>query len=159
MGDVTRQPKPLDLNLNGNLEEVDFSLSRDEGGADMVNDSYKNPFARIDPFAKSTSKVSIQADKAGVEPIEIYGADKESAGIKKRKWCINIDPERLKNIEASREDYNKFLKLNNNTSNKEVWKVYDHITADIVGDMLNEVMTTINKDLDKYTEKVIYDEF
>jgi len=54
----------------------------------------------------------------------------------------------VKNIEASREDYNKFLKLNNNTSNKEVWKVYDHLTADLVGDILSEVMTTINKDLD-----------
>jgi hypothetical protein len=61
---VTRQPKPLELNLNGNLEEVDFSLSRDDGGADMVNDSYKNPFARIDPFAKSASVAAVQPDKA-----------------------------------------------------------------------------------------------
>jgi len=145
---VTRQPKPLELNLNGNLEEVDFSLSRDDGGADMVNDSYKNPFARIDPFAKSSSVAAVQPTKSQAEHIEIFGADKESAGLKKRKWCLDIDSDRVKNIEASREDYNKFLKLNNNTSNKEVWKVYDHLTADLVGDILSEVMTTINKDLD-----------
>lgn len=65
LGDVTRQPKPLELNLNGNLEEVDFSLSRDDGGAEMaqVNDSYKNPFARIDPFAKSSSVAAVSANK------------------------------------------------------------------------------------------------
>lgn len=79
--------------------------------------------------------------------------------MKKRKWRIDMEEDRVRNIELSREDYNKFLKLNNNTSNREVWKVYDHLTADLFGDILSEVMVTINKDLDKFTEKVIFDEF
>ena len=125
-----------------------------------VNDSYKNPFARIDPFAKSSSVASVTANnRQQDEHIEIKVGDKESAGMKKRKWRIDMEEDRVRNIELSREDYNKFLKLNNNTSNREVWKVYDHLTADLFGDILSEVMVTINKDLDKFTEKVIFDEF
>ena len=46
-----------------------------------------------------------------------------------------------------------------NTSNKQVWKVYDHLAADLMNDVLTEVMGNIDKDLDKFCEKVIYDEF
>ena len=31
-----------------------------------------------------------------------------------------------------REKYDKFLKLHNNTSTKEVWKIYDHIAAELM---------------------------
>jgi len=37
--------------------------------------------------------------------------------------------------------------------------VYNHITVDLVNELLKDVMQTIDKDLDKYCEKVIYDEF
>ena len=51
------------------------------------------------------------------------------------------------------------MKLHNNTSNKQVWKVYDHLAADLMAEVLGEVMGTIDKDLDGFCEKVIYDEF
>jgi len=40
-----------------------------------------------------------------------------------------------------------------------VWKVYDHLAADMLQDVLKEVMGSIDMDLDKFCEKVIYDEF
>ena len=130
------------LDLNGDMEDI------------KVGDSYQNPFARNDVFAKDKVQKS-----SVVEPVEIQGGDKESAGYKKRKWRIDIPEKKLKSIEKGREDYNAFLKTNNNTSNREVWKVYDHVTADLFNDVLNEVMQTLNKDLDHYCEKVIFDEF
>jgi hypothetical protein len=52
-----------------------------------------------------------------------------------------------------------WLKKVNNTANKEVWKVYDHLASDILQDLMTELMGKIDKDLDQYCEKVIYDEF
>lgn len=47
----------------------------------------------------------------------------------------------------------------NGTANKEVWQVYDHLAADLFQDCLRELMTTIDRDLDTYCEKIITDEF
>ena len=49
MGDVVKNshPKPFQLDLNGDIEDI--SMDKDA----PVGDSYQNPFARIDPFAKS----------------------------------------------------------------------------------------------------------
>ena len=91
--------------------------------------------------------------------IQIEGAaPDENEGIK-RKWRVEIDPEKIRNIEEGRELYDKYLKLHNSTSNKQVWKVYDHLAADLLQDAMNEVLGSIDKDLDKFCEKVIYDEF
>ena len=50
--------------------------------------------------------------------IQIEGAAlDENEGIK-RKWRVEIDPEKIRNIEEGRERYDKYLKLHNNTSNK-----------------------------------------
>lgn len=40
-----------------------------------------------------------------------------------------------------------------------MWEVYDHLAADLTKEVLNEMMGTIDKDLDSYCEKVIIDEF
>ena len=65
----------------------------------------------------------------------------------------------MKNITEYRDKYDKFLKTHNNTSKKEVWKVYDHLTDDLFHEILAATMKEVNKDLDEYVEKVIYDEF
>lgn len=62
-------------------------------------------------------------------------------------------------IETGREAWNKWLKLHNNTNNKKVWEVYDHLAADLTKEVLDEMMGVIDKDLDAYCEKVIVDEF
>jgi len=62
-------------------------------------------------------------------------------------------------VETGREAWNTWLKQNNNTNNKKVWEVYDHLAADLMNEILTELMGTIDKDLDSYCEKVIIDEF
>jgi hypothetical protein len=42
-----------------------------------------------------------------------------------------MDKATMQSITLYREKYEKYLKMHNNTANKEVWKVYDHIAADI----------------------------
>ena len=59
----------------------------------------------------------------------------------------------------AREQYINYFKMAHSTVNKEVFKVYNHLTVDLLDDLLKEVMRTIDKDLDKYCERVIYDEF
>jgi hypothetical protein len=91
--------------------------------------------------------------------MKITGEQKETMGYKKRKWRVDIDQDLIRKIQSSRNDYEKYLKLHNNTANKEVWKVYDHLAADLTNEVLAEIMGTIDRDLDKFCEKVIIDEF
>lgn len=49
--------------------------------------------------------------------------------------------------------------MHNNTCNKEVWKIYDHLAADLFHEVYAQTMIDVNKDLEEYIEKVIYDEF
>ncbi|MFN9943374.1 MAG: hypothetical protein ACK56I_28270 [bacterium] len=51
------------------------------------------------------------------------------------------------------------MERGHDTSIKEVDRVYDQITKELVGSILRELMGTLDADLDKYCEKVIYDEF
>ena len=131
----------------------------ESGEADATHDklqqSYQNPFERAEAFTKALtqqtkSKPTIEIDGAAT------GFD---STLVKRKWRIDIDKDKVRNIEEGRERYDKYLKLHNNTSNRQVWKVYDHLAADLLHDVLSEVMGNIDKDLDKFCEKVIYDEF
>ena len=49
--------------------------------------------------------------------------------------------------------------MHNNTSNKEVWQVYDHIADELFHELYGEAMTAVSKDMEEYIEKVIIDEF
>jgi len=51
------------------------------------------------------------------------------------------------------------VKLVHGTANKDVFKIYDHMTKEMLEAVMKDLMSTIDKDLDKYCEKVIYDEF
>ena len=63
-------------------------------------------------------------------------------------------------IKLYREKYDSFLKLHNNTSSKDVWKIYDHIAAELMRENLNEVLQQmVTHDLDRFVEQVIVDEF
>ena len=83
----------------------------------------------------------------------------DKAGLIKRKWRIDIEPGVMHSIETGREAWNQWLKQHNSTNNKKVWEVYDHLAADLMQEILSELMGTIDKDLDSYCEKVIIDEF
>lgn len=77
----------------------------------------------------------------------------------KRKWKIDHEPSITSNITQARDKYVEYLKRTNGTANKEVWQVYEHLAADLFNDVMHELMGTVDKDLDQYCEKVIYDEF
>ena len=51
-------------------------------------------------------------------------------------------------ITKARDNYITYLKRHNGTANKEVWKVYDHLAADIFNEVMKELMGKIDKDLD-----------
>jgi len=65
----------------------------------------------------------------------------------------------LHSITLYRDQFDRFLKAHNNTSSKDVWKVYDHLTDDFFHELMRETMRDVNRDLESYLEKVIYDEF
>lgn len=107
---------------------------------------------RIDPF------VTFSKD-AEEKPTSLASKPAVDNGVKKRKWRLEMDTDLVRKIQSGRADFEKNLKLHNNTANKEVWKVYDHLAADLANEVLAEIMGTIDKDLDKFCEKVIIDEF
>lgn len=58
----------------------------------------------------------------------------------KRKWGVDIDKKVLENIILGRQLYEKYLLKHNNTSSKDVWKVYDHLTDDIFNEIYSQAM-------------------
>ena len=172
-GQVGRDPKPIEVNLEKDwyelsLEEQKMEASKKEvafqqsvdgqpvPGDKQIRSSYMNPFERVD---QSSLRLTGSTTKPG-KPVEIGGApDPDSIGLVKRKYRIEFDKGCLQRIEQGREQYDKWLKLHNNTSNKKVWEAYDHIAADLTHEILSELMGTIDKDLDSFCEKVIIDEF
>jgi len=49
---------------------------------------------------------------------------------------VEVSEEHFKNIVDYQKKYEAFLKTHNNTANKEVWKIYDHITDDMFHELL-----------------------
>lgn len=60
------------------------------------------------------------------------------------RWKSKIPGYMKDNIQKYRKEFEKFLVIHNNTSNKEVWKIYDHITLDI----FDEIFTDVCKDFE-----------
>ena len=76
-----------------------------------------------------------------------------------RRWKITMKPEVLHSIKLQREKYERYLKTNNNTANREVWRVYDHVAEDLFAELLGQALGQAARDMEAYCEKVILDEF
>ena len=92
-----------------------------------------------------------------MEQIEISGGE---APTKPRRWECRMKDSQKSKIEAYRGKWENYLKLHNNTSSKEVWKIYDKVAAELIEEQMASVMEGIvKKDLDRFVEQVIFDEF
>ena len=77
-----------------------------------------------------------------------------------RKWKVSLDPKTTHQITLYREQYERYLKQHNNTANRDVWRVYDHLAGELFSELYSEVMkSVVDKDIEEYIEKVIVDEF
>lgn len=88
---------------------------------------------------------------------ELIKLEGKNSGEEERvyKWRAKVPAYMKENIAKYLKEYEKFLIIHNNTSNKEVWKIYDHITEDIFNDVFNDAV----KDLDNIEEYCIQHEF
>jgi hypothetical protein len=68
-----------------------------------------------------------------------YDGKKVDDDAPKFKFKVNIPDYIQENIEKYRKEFEKYVRIHNNTSNKDVWKVYDHVTHDIFDDVFGEV--------------------
>lgn len=48
------------------------------------------------------------------------------------------------NIKQARDKYVQWLKRVNGSANKEVWQVYEHLAADLLNDVMRELMGKID---------------
>ena len=77
-----------------------------------------------------------------------------------RKYKLGLTEQQKSKLGIYRERYEKFLKLHNNTSTKEVWQIYDHIATELLREQLNLALHSyVTHDLDKFIEQVLVDEF
>jgi flagellar biosynthesis/type III secretory pathway protein FliH len=93
------------------------------------------------------------------DQIELVGEPKVTQ--KARLYsCTGMPSQSIVRLAQYRDKYDKFLKLHNNTSTKEVWKIYDHVASELLKEQVNTVLQqVVTKDLDAYVEQVIIDEF
>jgi len=114
-----------------------------------------NMMTKIDNKGRITDSKNNSPSKNG---IMIQGIPDPNIPIR-RKYKIEMKEDTINNIVLYREKYDKFLKMHNNTANKEVWKIYDHISDDIFHEIYAQAIKEVSKDMEEYIEKVIYDEF
>ena len=76
-----------------------------------------------------------------------------------RKWKVDIKSDVVHSIQLYREKYERYLKTVNNTANKDVWKVYDHVAEDLFNELMGQALNLAAKDMESFCEKVIIDEF
>ena len=78
-----------------------------------------------------------------------------------RKWKTNLSKAQVTKIQQHKEKYGKYLEMHNQTQAQEVWKIYDHVAAELLKEQLDTVLTNVvQKDLEKWlVEQVIVDEF
>ena len=100
-------------------DDPTVSMTADPAEASVVGltQSYMNPFQRADGFAKKIAEPT----KDG-KTVEFEGAqDPSTIGLVKRKYRIEFDKDFLRKVEHGRSEWDRWLKLVNNTSNKQVW--------------------------------------
>ena len=75
------------------------------------------------------------------------------------KWKTELSQPTITSIETYKKKYEQFLKLHNNTVNKQVWDIYDHMTDDLFNELFKEASKDLEKVLDSYLDAVIKKEF
>lgn len=91
------------------------------------------------------------------QDIELVGGQTDEIApynSRARKWKLGTIPkDNMNKISQYRTKYEQFLKLHNNSSQKEVWNIYDHIANDLMKEQLEEVINRmVTSDLDQYLE-------
>lgn len=84
----------------------------------------------------------------------------EQVSMNRKYKVTGLTAQQSHRLQTYRDKYDKYLKVHNNTSQKEVWKIYDHIAAELLKEQLNVVLQDVaSKELDKFVEQVLIDEF
>jgi hypothetical protein len=132
------------------------------GASQTLEDSITSSAAKKSKYENPFNS-SIDAFSLRLKPQQPAHIEFKAEDIKyeepKRKYRVDLDTQTLHNIVLYREKYEKYLKIHNKTATKDVWRVYDHIAADIFHELFNQSLVTVQKDMEEYIEKVIVDEF
>lgn len=92
--------------------------------------------AKIDEERKQLSQANNK------EYIKMKGDPKlaDQVGLNRKYKLPGLTTQQAHRINQYREKYDKFLKIHNNTSQKEVWKIYDHIAAELMKEQMDSVL-------------------
>jgi hypothetical protein len=112
------QPPPINFDLSSDIVEV--------------ASSYQNPFQISEEHLPQAITIEVDAPAESI----------------KRKWKIEHEAKTVLAIEAYRTKQTKYLNFSNGSANKEVFQVYDHLAADLLNEVMQELMGQIDRDLD-----------
>ena len=111
--------------------------------------------------AEETKAILKKSETSADKEIVLVGDKKLIDAAQNRKYKLpGLQQAQAQKLQAYRDKYDKFLKMHNNTSQKEVWKIYDHIAAELMKEQLNKaIQEVVTGDMDRFVEQVIMDEF
>jgi len=171
---LAAQPKAMRLGPHdGQMAEISTSQS-----GSLPKPAYINPF----DLGAASSSLSINAQhildrqkdqavidsqNSGAAPVHMDITEAEKTALdnyqpKPRKYKLGgLAPAQVQRIAKYKERYGQFLQMHNNSKQKEVWKIYDHITAELLKECEEEVLQeVVGEDIEKYfLEQVLIDEF
>jgi hypothetical protein len=75
------------------------------------------------------------------------------------KFRVEHHAQTVTSVQGGVQRYSAFLKEIHGTDNGKAFKIYDHVAKILLGEVLTELMECIDGDLDRYCEKVIFEEF
>lgn len=159
--------KSRKLNPFGTKKKVLFEIENED--IEEVHDSkefqrkgYQNPFTSAinkaiddeyeDDFEDDSKEESKTVNKKITKERKINFLEEEDKFIEFEGKAIECDDEQTykwkakvpgymkENIQKYKKEFEKFLVIHNNTSNKEVWKIYDHVTNDLFDEIFSEIV-------------------
>lgn len=122
------QPKPIKLE---DSEVMEISQSN----------KYVNPFdlSLNAQVILETAKIDEERKKSELDVVRIEGQPKAIEAHNSMARKFKLGAVNMK-VAAYRDKYESYLKLHNNTSQKEVWNIYDHVANELMKEALNEVL-------------------
>ena len=77
----------------------------------------------------------------------------------KRQYYVNLNKTQMRRMEENRGEFKKHILMTNNSTNREVIKIYDFIAEDLSDELIQECANNYQDAYEEYIDSIIKNEF
>ena len=123
---------------------------------------YLNPFdASLSLNTQMILEENAVKEEEPKDAFEMVGGPSTEVYQPQRKYKLGLSKQQIDKIAGYKQRYAKYLESHNQTSHRDVWKIYDRIAAGLLDEQVDAVLDqVVSQDIEKWLlEQVIVDEF